>query len=50
MRLLELYSQGSQKRFHVGPDGLQVMRGLDVERNVQRIGRCAGEFGYRPPS
>jgi hypothetical protein len=46
--LLELHAQSSQEGFYVRPDGLEVRGGLNIQRDVQGIGDCAGELGQRP--
>ena len=44
---LELDSDGGEELLDVGPDGLEVVDGLDVERDVERVDGCGGDVGDR---
>ena len=44
---LELHSERGEERLDVGPDGLEVSCGLNIESNIQRVGGSSGELGKR---
>src|ERR1017187_8614798 len=44
---LELHAQAFQKCLHLWPRGLKIGRCLDIQRNVERVRRCASELRKR---
>src|ERR1017187_3937258 len=44
---LELHAQAFQKCLHLWPRGLKIGRCLDIQRNVERVRRCAIELRKR---
>jgi hypothetical protein len=44
---LELHAEGGEKCFDFGPRGLEVVRGLKIESDIEGVGGGACEFGDR---